>query len=129
MNNKELINKLSEREKDILKLLIEGLSDKVIALKLDIPVYDVKFALKQVYSKLALGNRTQAAMWALANLISIPPPLKEYCDNCGYFRNNSCVFYPPRVVNTAYIGSGGGNITVWPEVKPEEWCGKWESEI
>ena len=54
--------------------------------------------------------------------------VKEFCKNCKYFHDFICRFAPPKVVNTAYIGSEGGNVTVWPEVKEEEWCGKWKEK-
>lgn len=55
--------------------------------------------------------------------ITKPP---QSCGNCIYFRDFICVFYPPKVINKTYFGDGGGSTTVWPEVKEEDWCGKWK---
>lgn len=51
----------SEREIEILSLLADGLSNKEIADRTGITLYTVKWYLKQLYSKLYVNNRTQAA--------------------------------------------------------------------
>jgi predicted ATPase/DNA-binding CsgD family transcriptional regulator len=58
-------DELSEREIQILGLLHEGLSNKEIAAQTGLTLYTVKWYLKQVYSKLHVSNRTQAANTAL----------------------------------------------------------------
>ena len=55
---------LSRREMLILRMLIEGASNKVIALKLVITKSTVKVHMKAILRKLRLQNRTQAAIWA-----------------------------------------------------------------
>ena len=52
---------LSEREIEILGLLNEGLTNREIADKTGLTLYTVKWYLKQIYSKLYVSNRTQAA--------------------------------------------------------------------
>ena len=52
---------LSEREIEILNLLNEGLTNHVIAERTGLTLYTVKWYLKQIYSKLYVSNRTQAA--------------------------------------------------------------------
>lgn len=59
---------LSPREKEILSCLVAGHSNKVIARHLDITEATVKVHLKSVLRKIRVENRTQAAIWALANL-------------------------------------------------------------
>lgn len=54
--------KLTARERQILSLVAEGLGNKEIASLLNISVDTVKMALKQIYRKLGVGNRTAAAV-------------------------------------------------------------------
>ena len=58
---------LSEREEQILRDLVKGLSNKIIARKLDIAEATVKVHMKSVLRKIRVANRTQAAIWALEN--------------------------------------------------------------
>src|SRR5262249_47216225 len=58
------IPSLSRREMLILRLLMEGASNKSIALKLVITESTVKVHMKAVLRKLRLRNRTHAAIWA-----------------------------------------------------------------
>lgn len=51
---------LSDREMEILRLLAEGLSNREIAFRLTISLDTVKWHNKQIYSKMAVSNRTQA---------------------------------------------------------------------
>jgi two-component system, NarL family, nitrate/nitrite response regulator NarL len=59
---------LSKREESILRLLMEGGSNKMIARRLVITEATVKVHIKAILRKLRLHNRTQAAMWAYNNL-------------------------------------------------------------
>ncbi len=59
---------LSSREVEILKRLMEGESNKVIARKLDITEATIKVHVKSILSKVQVKNRTQAALWATAHL-------------------------------------------------------------
>ena len=56
--------KLSEREQDVLRLLTEGLPNKLIAQKLQISEKTVKTHLTRIYRALDVTDRTQAALWA-----------------------------------------------------------------
>jgi two-component system nitrate/nitrite response regulator NarL len=60
-----LIKGLSERELQILKCLLNGYSNKLIANHLNITEGTVKVHLKAVLKKINVRNRTQAAIWAL----------------------------------------------------------------
>jgi two-component system, NarL family, nitrate/nitrite response regulator NarL len=55
---------LSRRETLILRMLIQGASNKVIARTLVITESTVKVHMKAILRKLRLQNRTQAAIWA-----------------------------------------------------------------
>lgn len=56
---------LSEREVDVLGLLVHGLSNQEIADKLEISSETVKSHLRHIMKKLAVSDRTQAAVKAL----------------------------------------------------------------
>jgi two-component system nitrate/nitrite response regulator NarL len=58
---------LSERETQILKGLVKGHANKVIARACDITEATVKVHMKSILRKIRAGNRTQAAMWAMEN--------------------------------------------------------------
>ena len=60
----DVVQSLSRREMIILRMLIEGASNKSIALKLVITESTVKVHMKAVLRKLRLQNCTQAAIWA-----------------------------------------------------------------
>jgi len=59
------VDELSEREREILKLLAEGLTNKEIGCRLIIAENTVKNHLKNILAKLHLRNRVQAAALAL----------------------------------------------------------------
>jgi len=50
---------LSKREKEVLKLVLQGKSNKQIALSLDISVRTVEFHLKNVYAKFQVSSRIE----------------------------------------------------------------------
>lgn len=56
---------LSDREAQILRCLVNGDPNKVIANRLDITEGTVKVHLKGMLKKINVSNRTQAAIWAL----------------------------------------------------------------
>jgi two-component system, NarL family, nitrate/nitrite response regulator NarL len=59
---------LSRRETLILRMLMQGASNKVIARNLVITESTVKVHMKAILRKLRLQNRTQAAIWARNNV-------------------------------------------------------------
>lgn len=69
--NETLLDKLSEREQEVLMALGEGLSNKEIAEKLYISIYTVKKYVSQVLDKLDLDDRTQAALYIQSKLQKI----------------------------------------------------------
>jgi len=64
---------LSTREKFILKCLTEGNSNKAIARKINIADATVKVHVKAILRKIRVHNRTQAAIWAMSNDLSVTP--------------------------------------------------------
>jgi DNA-binding NarL/FixJ family response regulator len=56
---------LSDREKQILRCLVDGLPNKLIARELEIAETAVNVNVKSVLRKVRAANRTQAAMWAV----------------------------------------------------------------
>ena len=55
---------VSAREMQTLEQLCIGLSNKEIARNLDIQEVTVKLHVKNIFSKLGVSNRTQAALFA-----------------------------------------------------------------
>ncbi|MCG8672586.1 MAG: LuxR C-terminal-related transcriptional regulator [Pseudomonadales bacterium] len=62
-----VLDQLSERQTTILRLLLEGDQDKVIARKLDISPGTVKTHLRTIYRKLNCSSRAQAVSIAMEN--------------------------------------------------------------
>jgi two-component system nitrate/nitrite response regulator NarL len=58
---------LSEREAQILDGLVKGHANKVIARTCEIAEATVKVHMKSILRKIRVGNRTQAAIWAMEN--------------------------------------------------------------
>ncbi|WP_029006920.1 LuxR C-terminal-related transcriptional regulator [Azospirillum halopraeferens] len=64
---------LSQREVQILRCLLNGNSNKMIANHLNITEATVKVHLKSLLRKINASNRTQAAIWAMNNGIGEQP--------------------------------------------------------
>ncbi len=60
----EMIEPLSERELDVLRLIAEGLSNQEIAKKLYVSLRTIKWHAGNIYGKLGVKNRTQAVVKA-----------------------------------------------------------------
>lgn len=58
---------LSEREREVLLLVAEGLPNKLIARRLGISEKTVKAHLTSVFRQIGVTDRTQAALWAERN--------------------------------------------------------------
>lgn len=58
---------LTKREVEVLKLLAEGLFNKEIASKLDISEKTVKNHVSNIFKKIGVSDRTQAAVYAIKN--------------------------------------------------------------
>jgi LuxR family maltose regulon positive regulatory protein len=64
MDSEALVEPLSKRELEIVRLIVEGYSNKEIAQKLYISLRTVKYHATSIYSKLGVSGRTQAAFRA-----------------------------------------------------------------
>lgn len=64
-----LLDDLSKRELEVLQLLAEGISNAEIARKLFISEKTVKSHVSNIFSKLHLADRTQAAVYAWRNKV------------------------------------------------------------
>jgi DNA-binding NarL/FixJ family response regulator len=58
---------LSEREREVLSLVAEGVPSKVIARRLGITEPTVRAHLTRIYRQIGVDDRTQAALWAVAH--------------------------------------------------------------
>lgn len=68
----EKIEKLTKRELEVLKLLAVGMYNKEVAEKLEISERTVKNHVSNIFKKISVTDRTQAAVFAIRNnLISI----------------------------------------------------------
>lgn len=67
---------LTEREHQILALLVEGLTDRAIAQQLTLALSTVKWYVRQLYAKFGVENRHEAVQYAqaLGLLGDAPPP-------------------------------------------------------
>lgn len=63
--NSEIVGTLTPREMDVLKLIVEGLSNKAIAKVLVLSPATVKGYVKTILEKLRVSDRTQAAVKAI----------------------------------------------------------------
>ena len=60
-NFRALVDPLSEREVEVLRLIALGASNAEIAERLVVATSTVKYHVKNILAKLAVANRTQAA--------------------------------------------------------------------
>jgi DNA-binding NarL/FixJ family response regulator len=68
-------DKLSKREAEILTLLVDGRTNKEIAIQLDLQEITIKVHLRNVYRKIGAANRAQAVRIAMQTGWIVPAPL------------------------------------------------------
>lgn len=88
--------KLTRREREILALVSEGRSNRQVAELLWVTDQTVKFHLANVYRKLGVRSRFDAARWAFEHGILEPATADE-------------LLAPPAPVHTNGNGNGNGN--------------------
>jgi DNA-binding NarL/FixJ family response regulator len=62
---------LSDREREVLLLVAEGLPNKLIARRLSLSEKTVKAHLTSVFRQIGVTDRTQAALWAVENGLTL----------------------------------------------------------
>ena len=67
--NAKLSNPLTQRELEVLRLIVAGLSNREIAAQLVLTLGTVKWYTNEIYGKLGVRSRTQAV--ALANRLEL----------------------------------------------------------
>ncbi len=58
------LERFSDREREVLALLVDGLPNKLIARRLEISEKTVKSHLTRIFREIGVTDRTQAALWA-----------------------------------------------------------------
>jgi DNA-binding NarL/FixJ family response regulator len=72
-NDKKNDNELTEREREVLICLVEGMSNKEIADKLFISDKTVKIHVSKIFKKLSVKSRSQVVIYAVQNqLVPLP---------------------------------------------------------
>lgn len=66
-----MVHKPTTKEKEVLKCLVDGLSYKMIADKLDITFHTTNGHIKKIYEKLHVNSATEAVSKALRNKLLI----------------------------------------------------------
>ncbi|MEP1124265.1 MAG: response regulator transcription factor [Ilumatobacter sp.] len=64
VDERDIGSTLTEREREVLALLSQGASNREIAVELYLSIDTVKTHVRKVFTKLGVGNRTQAALTA-----------------------------------------------------------------
>ena len=70
VSSHDLVEPLTQREREVLALLAQGLTNKDIAQALFVSVRTVEAHLRNVYGKLSVRSRTEAALWAVEHGIN-----------------------------------------------------------
>jgi two-component system nitrate/nitrite response regulator NarL len=78
------VSQLTPRERDILKLIAQGLPNKMIARRLDITESTVKVHVKHMLKKMKLKSRVEAAVWVHQERI-----FKHYSSGSSFQRGSS----------------------------------------
>jgi len=68
----DLVEPLSDREAEVLRLLARGLTNKDMAQTLILSVRTVEAHLRSIYGKLGARSRTEAALWAVKHGHGLP---------------------------------------------------------
>jgi two-component system, NarL family, nitrate/nitrite response regulator NarL len=102
---------LSFRENSILRCIVEGASNKVIARKIDITEATVKVHVKAILRKVRVRNRTQAAIWAMKH------SGQEWDDGHGAMKASGALAVAPpsrslQTLSECKTENGGRGVTI-----------------
>ena len=95
--------RLSAREKSILRCMVDGDSNKVIARKIDITEATVKVHVKAILRKIRVHNRTQGAIWAMNNGASLWP--ENHCSPAIADASPPSALVPDRATEQVQLAS------------------------
>jgi LuxR family maltose regulon positive regulatory protein len=73
----DVVEPLSAREREVLGLIAAGLTNQDVAARLYLSLHTVKVHARNIYAKLGVANRTQAAARGKALGIVAPPPAQR----------------------------------------------------
>ncbi|MDX1932853.1 MAG: response regulator transcription factor [Capsulimonadales bacterium] len=76
-NLADLIEPLTEREQEVLRLVATGMSNREIATVLFVAESTVKTHVEHIIGKLGVSDRVQAAVWAARNGLAETPALNQ----------------------------------------------------
>ncbi len=68
---------ITPRQRDILALILQGEADKEIAYRLGLPCASVKACNSQLYRRIGVRNRVEAALWGVRHPEHLAPPAKD----------------------------------------------------
>ena len=104
----------SEREKDVARILLQGKSNKQIALELGISNRTVEFHLKNIYAKLGVASRAEAILKLTAQHLWKPtgsPPVESTVEKNGDPTDNDTHVISWRIpVKKFYYGVIAGGV-------------------
>ena len=87
---------LSVGERRVLRCLVDGDPNKLIARKCDITEATVKVHVQAILQKIRVRNRTQAAIWALNNSVLSSSADSAEATGANSATNGAPARYPPR---------------------------------
>lgn len=70
MKEETALSLLTQREREVLAYVAEGLQNKEIALKLNLSTRTIETHLRSIYTKLGINTRSAATRWAIAHKLT-----------------------------------------------------------
>jgi|GEM_PF-636453 len=108
-------NQFSKREKDVIKLLLQGKSNKQIALELGVSNRTVEFHLGNIYAKLEVTSRTEtflklseSNLWESTGKVQVKSTVEQASDSA---KNGVKPISRRSAMKNLYYLIGGGLLT------------------